>query len=247
MEATAMLALVATATGDPLAPRMDRYVRGMQTFEAIFVLPEIGVIRWSLDRLPRASARFAWTVDGARHVETLAPGESWSTALTERQREGFRLEMLAGDLAVVASWTRTPGPGDLPSGGQVTITRTVTPTDNAPTTGLVKVRLQVVFDPKAPTGCWEVTDRTPSGLAPVVGVPGWPDDPDIPRSVETPWEVSGQRVSWCLEPGKVRDFTLGYSARVVSPGTFTWEPAVVQSIAAPAVGATTPVTTYTIR
>lgn len=247
MEATAMLALVATAIGDPLAPRLDRYVREMQTREAIFVLPEIGVIRWSLDRLPRAGARFAWTVDGARREESLEPGASWSTVLTEGQREGFRLETLSGDVAVVASWTRTPGPGDLPSGGLVTIGRTVTPAGDAPTTGLVKVKLRVVFDPKAPTGWWEVTDRTPSGLAPVVGIPGWPDDPDVPRSILAPWEVAGQRVSWCLEPGKVRDFTLGYSARVVSPGTFTWEPAVVQSVAAPAVGATTPVTTYTIR
>jgi uncharacterized protein YfaS (alpha-2-macroglobulin family) len=81
----------------------------------------------------------------------------------------------------------------------------------------------------------------------VVGVPGWPDDEATPRSTVAPWEVSGQRVSWCVEPGVIRDFTLGYSARIVSAGTFTWEPAVVQSIAAPAVGATTPATTYTIR
>jgi len=226
---------------------MDRYVREMQTSEAVFPLPEIGVIRWSLDRLPRAAARFAWTVSGVRHVEALEPGASWSTVLTERQRDGFRLETLDGDLAVVASWTRTPGPGDLPSGGLVTISRTVAPADDAPSIGLVKVKLRVTFDPKAPSGCWEVSDRTPSGLAPVVGVPGWPDDPETLRSAEAPWEVSGQRVSWCLEPGKVRDFTLAYSARVVSPGTFTWEPAVVQSLAAPAVGATTPVTSYTIR
>ena len=247
MEATAMLALVATAIGDPLAPRLDRYVREMETTEAIHVLPEIGVIRWSLDRLPRASARFAWTVGGTRRVETLAPGASWSTVLTESQRDGFRIEAIEGEVAVAASWTRAPGPGDLPSGGLVTISRTVTPADDAPTTGLVKVRLRIVFEAKAPTGCWEVTDRTPSGLAPVVGVPGWPDDQAILRSTVAPWEVSGQRVSWCVEPGVVRDFTLGYSARVVSAGTFTWEPAVVQSIAAPEVGATTPVTTYTIR
>jgi len=113
--------------------------------------------------------------------------------------------------------------------------------------GLVKVRLRVDFDPTAPTGCWEVTDRTPSGLAPVASEAGWREDGQGEPGVIAPYEVAGQRVAWCLDPTKKRGYTLGYSARVVSPGTFTWEPAVVQSVAAPDVGATTPVTSYTIR
>jgi uncharacterized protein YfaS (alpha-2-macroglobulin family) len=180
-------------------------------------------------------------VDGARHVEALAPGASWAVAITERQRAGFQLETLEGALAVVASWTQPPGPADLPSGDLVTITRTVTPSDNAPTTGLVTVKLHVAFAATAPTGCWEVTDRTPSGLAPIVSLRR------EGRSVLAPYEAAGQRVSWCLDPHDRHEFNLGYSARVVSPGTFTWEPAVVQAVLAPEVGATTPVTSYTIR
>ncbi|HEX5589406.1 MAG TPA: Ig-like domain-containing protein [Candidatus Limnocylindrales bacterium] len=247
IEATALLALVATAIGDPLATPMSRYVREMATTEAIFVLSEVGVVRWSLDRLPRAAARFAWTVDGDRHVESLLPGEAWSIPLTERQRSGFRLESLDGEIAVIASWTGMPGPGDLPAGGLVTITRTVTPAADAPSTGLVRVSLRVSFDATALTGCWEVTDRTPSGLAPVAGEPGWTDDLDHPRPVYAPIEVTGQLVRWCVDPSDGRTAELRYAARVVTPGTFTWEPAVIQHVAAPEVGATTPATTYTIR
>jgi hypothetical protein len=39
---------------------------------------------------------------------------------------------------------------------------------------------------------------------------------------------------------------LGYSARVVTPGTYTWEPAVIQSVTAPSIGSSTPVISYTI-
>ena len=137
-------------------------------------------------------------------------------------------------------------PADLPSGDLVTIERTVTPAGGASTTGLVKVRLHVVFAPTAPNGCWDVSDRTPSGLAPLASVHGWPGEEES-RNVIWPYEVSGQRVSWCLDPSARRDVVLGYSARVVSAGTFTWEPAVVQSVTAPEAGATTPVATYTIR
>jgi hypothetical protein len=247
LDAASLLALVATGIGDPLAPSVARYVREMTTREALYVLPEIGVIRWSLDRLPRAAASFAWTVDGARHEERLAPGASWSTSLTPRQRDGFRIETLGGSLAVVATWTRTPGPDDLPSGGLVTISRTVTPAGTAPAIGVVRVQLEVVFASDAPTGCWDVSDRLPSGLVPFVNVPGWADDEAGGRNMLWPYEIAGQRVSWCLDPSDGREQLLGYAARVVSGGTFTWEPAVVQSVAAPEVGATTPVTTYTIR
>lgn len=248
LDASSLLALVAAGIGDPIAPSVARYVREMRTKEGLYVLPEIGFIRWSLDRLPRAAVSFAWTVDGARHVESLAPGASWSIALTEHQRSGLRLEPLAGSLSVIASWTRTPTAADLPSGDLVTIARTVTPAANAPTTGLVKVRLQVAFAAKAPTGCWDVSDRTPSGLAPLSNTAAWAAEGGPTTGILWPYEVAGKRVSWCIGPANGRrEFTLGYSARVVSAGTFTWEPAVIQSVAAPDVGATTPVTSFTIR
>ena len=246
LDAASLLALVAAGVGDPVAASLDRYVREVRTSEGLYALSGIGVIRWTLDRLPRAAATFAWTVDGERHEEALAPGASWSVALTERQRAGLQLETIEGAIAVVASWTRVPSPADLPSGELVTIERTVTPAGGASTTGLVKVRLHVVFAPTVPSGCWDVSDRTPSGLAPLASVHGWPGGEDS-RLVIWPYEVSGQRVGWCLDPSARRDVVLGYSARLVSAGTFTWEPAVVQSVSAPEIGATTPVTTYTIR
>ncbi|MCI0581435.1 MAG: hypothetical protein L0227_00830, partial [Chloroflexi bacterium] len=244
LEASALLALVAAGVGDPLASRLDRYVREQALEGTTHALSGIGVIRWTLDRLPRAAATFAWTVDGDRHEVALEPGESWTVALTEAQRDGFRLETLAGAVVVVAAWTRAPGASDLPAGGLVTITRTVTPADDAPSSGLVKISLHVVFDLGAPAGCWDVSDRTPSGLAPIANVAGWYDEFE-PGAI-WPYEVTGQRVSWCLDPIYGRNVTLRYAARVVSPGTFTWEPAVIQLVDAPEVGATTPVSSYTI-
>jgi hypothetical protein len=243
LEATALLALVATAIGDPLAPRIDRYVRDTRSSGGLYVLHQIGLIRWNLDRLPRAAARFSWTVDGARHEETLEPGASWTASLTARQRETFTLQSLEGSIAIVASWTGAPGPGDLPAGDLVTITRTVTPAADAPTVGIVRVTLRIVFSPDAPVGCWDVTDRAPSGLAPLAAPQHWDSAPGS----NSPHAIAGQRVSWCIDPTRTRDFTLRYSARVVSAGTFTWEPAVVQLGVGPEIGATTPVTTYTIR
>jgi uncharacterized protein YfaS (alpha-2-macroglobulin family) len=49
-----------------------------------------------------------------------------------------------------------------------------------------------------------------------------------------------------VDPERTDPIRLGYSARVVTPGTYRWEPAVIQSVAAPSVGSSTPVESYTI-
>jgi hypothetical protein len=45
-----------------------------------------------------------------------------------------------------------------------------------------------------------------------------------------PWRVEGQRVDFCVarDPKKPTQ-TLRYLARVVTPGTYRWEPALLQS------------------
>jgi uncharacterized protein YfaS (alpha-2-macroglobulin family) len=107
----------------------------------------------------------------------------------------------------------------------------------------------VSFGASAPKGCYQVTDLLPSGLAPVAALDDWQSqDADAARTrVQMPYEVIGQRVSWCVDPTHGKSFTLGYSARVVSPGTYRWEPAVAQFGTAPTLGAATAEDSYTIR
>ena len=60
--------------------------------------------------------------------------------------------------------------------------------------------------------------------------------------------VRGQRLDFCLEPdSSQRTVRLRYAARVVTPGTYTWEPTIVQSALDPTVGALIPAATLTIR
>ena len=50
------------------------------------------------------------------------------------------------------------------------------------------------------------------------------------RGSSDPWRIDGQRVDFCVtvDP-KHPTHTLRYIARVVTPGTYAWEPAVIQS------------------
>jgi uncharacterized protein YfaS (alpha-2-macroglobulin family) len=242
-DATRLLLLLTSKLGDSIARDVDRYLQDHPTEERSLALEELSYLRGALDRLPKAAGTFAWTVDGERHEVKLDRGRAFNLVLTAAQRRTLVLEPLAGTLAVVTSWTGLGA--DLPSGGQATITRTVTPADNASEDQLVRVRIHVAWGSQATNGCWQITDVAPSGLVPVEHSYAWPDA-DIPAYTAWPYAIDGQRASWCATRDSVVD-DYEYVARVVSPGTYRWEPAIIQSVAAPEVGMATGAFTFTIR
>ena len=245
LEATALMLVLSGGLGDPLAAGMARYVASQPTTEQVFSLQYLAYVRGSLDRLARTAASFAWTVDGTRHEQSIEPGGSFALTLTEDQRSTLKLERLGGDPVVSTAWIGDAATSELPATPGLSIARSVSPAEGV-ADGIVTVRLTVTFAGSLPTGCYNVTDLLPSGLAPLIAVPGWSDDAEVPRDAMAPYAADGQRISWCvspLDPHRV----LAYRARVVTPGTYRWEPAVIQSTTAPSLGASTPATSYTIR
>lgn len=246
LEATALMLVLSGGLGDPLAVGMARYVQSQPTTEQVFSLQLLAYVRGGLDRLTRAAASFAWTVDGTRHEQTIEPGGAFDLTLTSDQRSSLHFERLAGDPVITTAWIGDAATSELPATPGLAISRTVSPAIGA-ADGIVTVQIGVSFAGSLPTGCYNVTDLLPSGLAPLLAVPGWSDDAEVPRSAEAPYAADGQRVSWCVSPDSKRSFLLAYRARVVTPGTYRWEPAVIQSTTAPSLGASTPATTYVIR
>jgi uncharacterized protein YfaS (alpha-2-macroglobulin family) len=245
-EVTASILLLAAELRDPIAADIARYLLDNPSSDYLAVLEQIGFVRSAIEWLPRQEARFAWTVDGERHEETIEPGRAFTLRLTADQRRSFVLERLDGDVLVASSWAREARLGDLPDDPSVTIERAISPTGHAPADDLVRVTLNVSFGTDAPAGCYEVTDLVPSGLAPVVAPVGqWWDGGGGDRVIG-PYAVEGQHVSWCVDPEMNGPIRLGYSARVVTPGTYHWEPAVIQSVTAPSVGSSTPMVSYTV-
>jgi len=240
-QATALLLVLASRIGDPLAVDMARYLRDQPSTESLVSLELLAYADAALDRLPRAAGRFAFTIDGKRTEVALERGASYRLVLTSEQRAGFSLVRLEGSLEVVTSWEATDVP--LPADPSLTVKRTVSPAGSTTRDGLVTVTIEVTFGAKAPAGCYRLTDLVPSGLAPIISTGQYSDGSDW---VIGPYEVEGQRVSWCVSPKDTQRF-YGYRARVVSPGTYRWEPAVLQSAVAPSLGASTPATTYRIN
>ena len=250
-EATALAAALAAAVGDPLAPRFWAYVEANPAADRIEVLPAIAFVTHTLERLAVTPARVAWTVDGERHVVDLRDGGAVRLSLTASQLASFSVERLAGAVGVTTGWREPIGSPATSPDADVTISRSVQPGPAVTVADLVVVELHMTFGAQAATGCRQVTELVPSGLAPVGPGSRWADpeaEGGYDPSIVLPYDQSGSRVRFCVTyDGKLADYTLRYVARVVTTGTYAWEPAIVQPETGDAIVGVVPASSITIR
>ena len=246
---TARLAIVAAAIGDPIAADMDAEVATHPPKDTVVDLERAIAAKYWAQRMPKTTAVAAVTLDGQRSEVTITAGEPARFYLTPAQRAGMRIDPISGSVLVVSSWDGPLAAADLtPPTGQ-SITRSVTPAGMIDATDTVAVTFKVTLGPNADDGCWRVTDFAPSGLMPVATEGRWveADESSVPGIV-TPWRVVGQRVDFCVERNpRLPTVTLRYLARVVTPGTYRWEQAVLQSPIVPEQGIVLPAFDVTIK
>jgi hypothetical protein len=236
-EATSLMAILGAAIGDPLAPRLWAYVEENPSAEAPFELHAVVYIARLLERVPVQPASFAYTIDGSRTVIDLETGESFQLTLTATQRAGLTLEQLTGEIGVASAWREPVAPTAFKPDPDIVIRRSRTPSGAIGTGSLVRIDLTVTFRPHAPAGCHQVSELVPSGLVPVGRGASWYVDEEEPQpqsGVVSPYAQVGQRVWFCAEPtAQERVVHLRYYARVITPGTYVWEPTMVESRTAP--------------
>jgi hypothetical protein len=112
------------------------------------------------------------------------------------------------------------------------------------------VDIRVSFGPHAAATCHEVIDHVPSGLVPVGNVAAWidPDDESVLPDASLPYADGNQLVRWCAAPtSKDRTVELRYFARVITPGSYVWQPTVVVAAGATDRASVAPETRIEIR
>jgi hypothetical protein len=250
-QATALMAMLAAATGDPLAARLWATVEADPGNDLPYGLHAIGFVSRTLERTAPRPASFAYVVGGKREVIDLESGKAFHLSLNQKEFRSLTIETLGGQIGVTTSWAETVKPASYAKDPDITISRRITPSGKIGTAALVRVDLTVHLGPKAPSGCHLVTDLVPSGLVAVGSLESFVAanrDEDQARNVTYPLSQVGQRISFCAEKRpKTGDVRLRYFARVVTAGTYTWEPAVAESRSRAGRAAVTKTGVITIR
>lgn len=250
--ATALMAVLSADLGDSVAPLFWAYVEANPAIDQLEVLPAVAYVTNSLDRLPVQPASFTYAVDGTRTEITLETAKSFELSLTASQLASLTIERITGSIGVTTSWHEPIRPSALKPDPDVTISRVVKPSTKIAGADLVTVSLTVKFGPQAAAGCHQVTELVPSGLTPVGPSATWIDpnneEPTPFDGFVLPYDQSGPKVFFCAEPtSRQRTVVLRYYGRVVSPGTYAWEPAIAESRSQEGRAALTPAGEIVIR
>jgi hypothetical protein len=242
-DAAALLAVVAAGVGDPLATGLADYAWTHPATDAINDLELLAYAERALARTPAAAASFAYTLDGRRTVIDLEPGETFTLGLIAAQAASLSVESLSGQVGVAVQARVPVAASSLHPNGDLSLRRAAI-AQPLPSDRIVEVNLTATFGERALDGCYDVTEVVPSGLAPLPIGRGETDE----QGITWPFSVVGQEVRFCAsnDPTTGRSSKLRYIARVVSEGTFSWEPAVMQLASAPELLAMTPGTRVTI-
>jgi len=255
LEATALAALIGVIVGDPVAPLAEAYVEGNPGHDDLYRLQQVAFIGRALDRLPVEAASFSYTVAGKAHRVDLEPGGSFWLELTPAQRARLSVKVRSGRVLVAVSFEAPVDAAAIARDASVRIERIVVPASPIPRRAAVQVKLRATFDSLALDRCYWVTDVVPSGLVPTdrwlaLGMV------DYDSEAQGPWWVEGNRVAFCACPSRgdpangisgARTVEMAYWARVVMPGTFRWEPALIHASGVSDRGALVPETTIEIR
>lgn len=226
---TAILAIVAAGIGDPIATDLDAYLDANPPKDTLLDLHRALAARAWVERTPGESAAASLTVDGATRQLTIEPDAPVWLTFTPAQVPTVRLATTSGRILVSTRWEGPLDASSLKAAGEIRFERRGAPTRAIAADATVSVDFTVELGTDPGTGCWVVTDLVPSGLAPIASSTSWYDDEDA-RGTEGPWRITGQRVEFCVTFNAFRPVhRLHYIARVVTPGSYRWEPAILQS------------------
>lgn len=228
LEATSLAAILGAGLADDAAPAMFDYVARTYARDLFLALEQISFLAEALPRLSERPSKVAYTLAGERRTVELSHGESIALRLSAAERRGLNLAVLEGATGVATSWIEALAPKDAVKDPDASLTRTwngvTSGTETLNEGDLVQIVISYRLTAKALDGCYQVTDLLPSGLRAVTR----PFDRGIEEAnVSYPYAIEGQRVSFCVYKG--RQPAIVYYARVTGRGTFTAEPATIQS------------------
>ncbi|MFH1078332.1 MAG: alpha-2-macroglobulin family protein, partial [Patescibacteria group bacterium] len=246
LEATAEVAALAASLSHPKAAGLDAYLETNWSDEALTDLDRAYYLAHVIPTLATGDVTVRYVAGGDEQTVSLVDGRTESVLLTAAEAKVFRATSVDGPATATFVRRTATTPVSVP---EVGLTRSYlvpgAASLDALTEGMtVTVTLTPTWKSNAQDGCYVVRDHLPSGLAPLVTLAFGNMYGDRATNWY-PMSVGTQDISFVVCKGETEP--IAYKARVVSRGTYTAEPAILQSLATPAVTAVTDSKTLRIR
>lgn len=231
---TALMADLASLVDDPASQSLLWYLDTNSTKDVLLNSEKLYAIKNILDRSQPENVSFNYQLNNKKQKVALDKGQTQKIILSPEDLKNISFSDINGNVGVITTFLSPLSSAEGQS-GSVSITRSYysagKQTNQLASSDLVKVALKYNHTEIGQDGCYQVTDILPSGLKPVTA----PYSLGIGNTdVNYPYEINGQRISFCVYKNSKQN-PLIYYARVVNPGEFRAENVLIQSLISPSV------------
>lgn len=247
LQATALTAALASLLGESEADSLLAYTLTNSGKDILLVSPQLLAITNQLNHSKPQPVSFSYTLNGKKTSKKLEKGQVFKLDVSPAGLSEISFQDLSGNIGLTTSFSTPLDPKtaevsqSLQLGRSYSVRGKVTNAFSG--SDLIKVSLPVSYSEISQDGCYQVSDLLPSGLRPITSVYSFGLDS---ANVWYPYEISGQKVSFCIGKGD-KNKIINYYARVVSGGDYHAESALIQSLISSSVYNLSPAGTVSIK
>lgn len=235
-ERTAVMAILAGGLFESEYAELYEYVSGQYHGDTLLSAEQAVYLQEVLPNLPAGPVSFSYNLRGEREQVELDKYHTHMIAVDVDELANLEARAESGKVIAVSRYDQPLASPEIGADSRLGLTRNYQVGGQVTTDfqegDLVKVTLKYRIDQSLPSSGYQVTDILPSGLSPVTA---WNSVGFITDScVWYPYDVENQRVSFFVfstkwfNPSSCAN-TISYYARVVNPGEYKAEPAVIRS------------------
>lgn len=225
--ASAVAAVLASQLNLPEREGLYQYAAENYTQDQFLAIEKLLYISGELPKKSAVTGEVCYSIYDKEHKITLTDGHTETIALPSANVPQLKINSVSGDVRILSIY-RAPLQSTAQQTPDITVTRNYFVDGNLkkPVTSfhqgdIIRIEINVTLGEKALNGCYEVTDFLPAGLKVLSG----------------DYRIAGNLIKFYhyYPYFNEKSQTFTYFARVQSPGEYTAEGVVVQSVDAPGV------------
>jgi uncharacterized protein YfaS (alpha-2-macroglobulin family) len=242
LSATSLAAILAGGLGISDNEQLWNYVADNYTQDILIELEKIIYVSETLPKLAPGDSSFTVSFGGQTLNQALSNGGTVNLAVKASDLPSIKFSNIKGQIGLESTY-EAPETNILPSNNSyVSLKReywdNLIQTNTFKQDDIIQIRIYPSFQAAAPDSAYQITDLLPSGLALMTNL--FSRGGTYSCSEYYPFEVDGQTVKFMLwknwnKGDDCHQDYFSYYARVINPGVYKAESAVMQSLSAPSV------------
>lgn len=241
LQHTVLAALLAAGLNEKNADGLWQYVEENYTKDILIKLEELNYIENALPNVAPGEVSFEMYVNGEKYEKTLEKGRSVRCRLNPEQLKTVEFKNVQGNVGLVSHYDKPINISQVERSDYVSVKREYydlkgNKLDKFTEQDIVEIRIYPTINADSIEGSYQIIDLVPSGLEPITSRYSYYRLRGNYSCSRHPYEVDGQKVKFLLYKNwnkfsNCSDY-FKYYARVVNPGEYMAEPAVIQSMKA---------------